>query len=165
MENTRDFFLQITQRIFSNWTALRMAVEHGMGSKDKAIEFCPYITEVIYMNENLSSDEVAGELEEYMDTEFNTELQDNSAIEVAQQLLRFYQYCLNSDEKTAMAEMEKLPALKSWILSRDMIRKQISDGPSTSEVSNGGEEDEMSEHVKETAVEDEWLEVKPRKKK
>lgn len=27
-----------------------MAVEHGMGIKERAIDFCPYMTEVMYMN-------------------------------------------------------------------------------------------------------------------
>lgn len=28
----------------------QMAVEHGMGTKERAVEFCPYIAEVMYMN-------------------------------------------------------------------------------------------------------------------
>lgn len=27
-----------------------MAVEHGMGPKERAVDFCPYMTEVMYMN-------------------------------------------------------------------------------------------------------------------
>lgn len=31
-----------------------MAVEHGMGAKGMAIDFCSYMTEVMYMNGSLS---------------------------------------------------------------------------------------------------------------
>ena len=27
-----------------------MAVEHGMGPRERAVDFCPYMTEVMYMN-------------------------------------------------------------------------------------------------------------------
>lgn len=93
MASAKEFFLMVTQRIFSNWTALRvsrrmildlalipnkgyvafyavkhytikrvnlvlrstsvhfqLAVEHDMGPKDSAVEFCTYITEVLFMN-------------------------------------------------------------------------------------------------------------------
>ncbi|XP_072751624.1 pre-rRNA-processing protein TSR2 homolog [Anoplolepis gracilipes] len=116
MEHTKSFFLSVTQRIFSNWTALKLAVDHGMGSIEKAIEFCPYTTEVLYMNEGLTSDQIAAELEVYMDEQFNTELEDNSAAQVAEELLRFYQYCLEGNESTAKMEFEKLPPLQSWFI-------------------------------------------------
>lgn len=50
-----------------------------------------------------------------MDDEFNTELQDDSSIQVAEELLRFYRYCVQGDELTAKMEFEKLPPLQSWL--------------------------------------------------
>lgn len=114
MEHTKSFFLSVTQRIFSNWTALKLAVEHGMGSVERAIEFCPYITEVLYMNEGLTSDQIAAEIEDYMDEQLNTILEDNSTVQVAEELLRFYRYCIEGNESTAKVELEKLPPLQSW---------------------------------------------------
>lgn len=160
MSNTKEFFLSVTQRIFSNWTALRMAVEHGMGLKERAVDFCPYMTEVMYMNENINSSEIATELEDYMEEYFNTELQDNSAIQVAEELLRFYHYCIESNENLAMAEFAKLPPLQSWlVINEPMIKTHSS--PMV-EDDNSESEAEASGDAK---VEDEWTEVRTRRKR
>ncbi|RLU19306.1 hypothetical protein DMN91_007863 [Ooceraea biroi] len=117
MEHTKPFFLSVTQRIFSNWTALRLAVEHDMGPLESAVQFCPYMTEVLYMNDGLTNGQIAEELENYMEEEFNTEMEDESSVQVAAELLRFYQYCMEGNEPTAKAELDKLPPLQSWLVS------------------------------------------------
>ncbi|CAL1688248.1 unnamed protein product [Lasius platythorax] len=122
MEHTKSFFLTVTQRIFSNWTALKLAVEHGMGSVEKAVEFCPYTTEVLYMNEGLTSDQIAAELEDYMDEQLNTILEDDSTVQVAEELLRFYRYCMEGNESTAKTELEKLPPLQPWLTCERPVR-------------------------------------------
>lgn len=160
MSNTKEFFLSVTQRIFSNWTALRMAVEHGMGSKERAIDFCPYIAEVMYMNENLSSGEIANELEDYMDEYFNTELQDDSAVQVAEELLRFYRYCIENNESTAVAEIEKLQPLQSW-LTMDSPSTKTQNFSIVKDISS--DEEEQTSHCTEGI--NEWTEVKSRRKR
>ncbi|KZC10953.1 PREDICTED: uncharacterized protein LOC107189045 [Dufourea novaeangliae] len=159
MSNTKEFFLSIAQRIFSNWTALKMAVEHGMGPKERAIDFCPYMTEVIFMNENLNSSEIANELEDYMEEHFNTELQDNSAIQVAEELLRFFNYCVKSNESIAVTEIEKLPPLQSWLVTNEPVRR--TQNPVI--VENDSSEDETASQ--EMQVTDEWTEVRSRRKR
>ncbi|XP_076245749.1 uncharacterized protein LOC143186156 isoform X1 [Calliopsis andreniformis] len=158
MSNAKEFFLSVTQRIFSNWTALRMAVEYGMGSKESAIDFCPYMTEVMYMNDNLNSSEIATELEDYMDEHFNTELQDDSAVQVAEELLRFYRYCIGNNENLAMAEFEKLPPLQSWFSTTEPVRR--THNPVVE--NDSSEEEETSKNVE---VADEWTEVRSRRKR
>ncbi|XP_076659113.1 uncharacterized protein LOC143362645 [Halictus rubicundus] len=160
MSNTKEFFLTVTQRIFSNWTALKMAVEHGMGTKEDAIDFCPYITEVIYMNENLNSSEIANELEDYMDEHFNTELQDDSAMQVAGELLRFFHYCCQNNETMAVAELEKLPPLQSWLVNGEPVRR--TQNSSVIESDSSEDEEEASEDMQ---VADGWTEVRSRQKK
>ncbi|XP_029156688.1 uncharacterized protein LOC114929324 [Nylanderia fulva] len=122
MAHTKSFFLSVTQRIFSNWTALKLAVEHGIASVEKAVEFCPYTTEVLYMNEGLTSDQIAAELEDYMDEQLNTILEDNSTIQVAEELLRFHRYCMEGNESTAKTELEKLPPLQPWFTCERPVR-------------------------------------------
>ncbi|XP_076245750.1 uncharacterized protein LOC143186156 isoform X2 [Calliopsis andreniformis] len=136
MSNAKEFFLSVTQRIFSNWTALRMAVEYGMGSKESAIDFCPYMTEVMYMNE----------------------LQDDSAVQVAEELLRFYRYCIGNNENLAMAEFEKLPPLQSWFSTTEPVRR--THNPVVE--NDSSEEEETSKNVE---VADEWTEVRSRRKR
>ncbi|KAK0162115.1 hypothetical protein PV327_008479 [Microctonus hyperodae] len=166
MADTKEFFLNITQRLFSNWTALRMAVEHGMGSKDRAVDFCPYITDIIYMNDDLSSDDLAAELEEYMDREFQTELQDNSAKEIAEILMNFYHYSHDGYGETVMTEMNKLPQLQPWILSRDQIKQLTSKSLPINDDSSSDSEEENGNSMETTATNvSEWVEVKTRRKK
>ena len=160
MSNTTEFFLSVTQRVFSNWTALKMAVEHGMGPKERAVDFCPYMTEVMYMNENLDNSQVANELENYMDEHFDTELHDDSAMQVAEELLRFHRYCTENNEGLAVAELEKLPPLQSWLVTNEPVRRtQIRS--IVEEDSSEGEE----ESAKDMEVADEWTEVKSRRKR
>ncbi|CAK9805883.1 hypothetical protein ANTQUA_LOCUS4600 [Anthophora quadrimaculata] len=160
MSDAKDFFLSVTQRIFSNWTALRMAVEHGMGAKERAVDFCPYITEVMYMNEGLNSSEIASELEDYMDEHFNTELEDNSAIQVAEELLKFYRYSIENNASVLAAELEKVPPLQSWLVTSEPVRKV----QNTSVMENDSSEDE-EETPSEMEVIDEWTEVRSRRKR
>lgn len=64
--------------------------------------------------EGLTSGQIAAELEDYMDEQLNTILEDNSTVQVAEELLRFYQYCIEGNEAIAKMEFEKLPPLQSW---------------------------------------------------
>jgi len=134
-----------------------------MGPKERAIEFCPYVTEMMYMNEKLDNDDIAAELEDYMDTQFSTELEDNSAIQVANELLRFHRYCMEGNEAAAVEELAKLPPLQSWIMTRESIRDRNDHKASTN---NDSSSDSDGEDVKQMdAVDDEWVEVKTRRKK
>ncbi|KAK0170355.1 hypothetical protein PV328_010926 [Microctonus aethiopoides] len=145
---------------------MQMAVEHGMGSKDRAVDFCPYITDVIYMNDDFSSDDLAVELEEYMDREFQTELQDNSAKEIAEILMNFYHYCHDGYEETAKAEMNKLPQLQPWILSRDEIKQRTSNLRPINDDSSSDSEEENGNSMETAATNaSDWVEVKTRRKK
>ncbi|XP_050585041.1 uncharacterized protein LOC126919623 [Bombus affinis] len=159
MSNTKEFFLSVIQRIFSNWTALRMAVEHGMGAKGMAIDFCFYMTEVMYMNEGLNSSEIANELEDYMDEHFNTELQDDSAMQVAEELLKFYRYCTENTENLVTIELAKLPPLQPWLVTNEPA-KRIQTFRAIE--NDSSEEEETSDGMQ---VVDEWTEVRGRRKR
>lgn len=69
----------------------------------------------VFFVEGLTSDQIAAELEDYMDEQFNTILEDNSTIQVAEELLRFYRYCMEGNESIAKTELEKLPPLQPWL--------------------------------------------------
>ncbi|KAF3427831.1 hypothetical protein E2986_05793 [Frieseomelitta varia] len=154
MSNTKEFFLSVVQRIFSNWTALRMVVEHNMGTKKMVIDFCSYMTEVMYMNEGLNVSEIANELEKYIDEQFNTELEDNSSEQVAEELLRFYRYCIESHESLAVTEFAKLSPLQKW-LDMNKPAKEIQT-VCAMETDSSESEKETSDDMK---VVDEWTEV------
>ncbi|XP_058798679.1 uncharacterized protein LOC131668485 isoform X2 [Phymastichus coffea] len=95
-ENQTTSF-SIIQRIFSNWTALRMTVEHGNGSIDAAHSFL---------------------LEDVLDEDFNTRVEDDSEKEVARDILRFHNYITTNDMVTLTNELQKLPPLQPWIIPK-----------------------------------------------
>lgn len=115
--------LSVVERIFSNWTALKMAVEHGMGTAEQANCFCEYIVELLTMNEQLHQTDIAGELEDYMDSEFSTQLEDNSEKEVAEIVHQFYTYFRSNDVEKLMSEVQKLPALQPWIARNQSVNR------------------------------------------
>lgn len=80
-------------------------------------------------SDGLTNDQIAEELENYMEDQFNTEIQDESTPQIAAELLRFYQYCTAGNESTARVEFDELPALQSWLVpgqSSQSIRHQPS---------------------------------------
>ncbi|EFN76800.1 uncharacterized protein LOC105190181 [Harpegnathos saltator] len=156
MADTQKFFLTITQRIFSNWTALKLAVEHGMCSKDNAVEFCTYVTDVLYLNDGLDVSKVAAILEDYMDDCFSTEIEDDSAREVADILLQFYRYCIEGNESTARTEFEKLPPLQSWLL----LPQPVQHSHVTTNYDNKSSSDEDMDSNNENTNEEGWMTVK-----
>ncbi|XP_015121275.1 uncharacterized protein LOC107044042 [Diachasma alloeum] len=164
MSSAKDFILSVTQRIFSNWSALEMAVAYGMGPKDSAIDFCPWITETLFMNENPSNKEVAEALEDYMESEFQTELEDGSAIQVAEQLLKFHRYCVEGNEAVAVTEMDKLPSPKTWILTREEIRQQGNNRPVPVNKQTHSDSEDNEEQM-EVPANDDWVEVRTKRKK
>ncbi|KOX70832.1 hypothetical protein WN51_02256 [Melipona quadrifasciata] len=131
MSNTKEFFLSVVQRIFSNWTALRMAVEHNMGTKEMVIEFCSYMTEVMYMNE-----------------------------EVAEELLRFYRYCIENNESLVVTEFTKLSPLQNWLDINKPAKKMQT--VCTMETDSSESEEETSDDMK---VVDGWIEVRGKQRR
>lgn len=107
--------LSIVERIFSNWTALKLVVEHGMGTSNQAHDFCEYIVDTLAMNEKLDDTDIAAAIEDYMDTQFRTQLEDNSEMEVAQEIIRFHKIFLENDADKLESEIATLPGVQSWI--------------------------------------------------
>ena len=95
-----------------------------------------------------------------MDEQFNTELQDNSSVQVAEELLRFYRYCIENDENLAVTEFAKLSPLQLWL---DMNK------PAKEIQTVCAMETDSSESEKETPndmkVVDEWTEVRGKRRR
>lgn len=141
MSESNATCLNAVERIFSNWTALKMAVEHGMGTAEQASCFCEYVVEFLTMNERLDPTDIAAELEDYMDSEFNTQLEDNSEKEVAEIVHQFYTHLRSNDVEKLSSVVEKLPALQPWIARNqsvnsmpDTVKRDDSDSTSNNEM-------------------------------
>uniref|UniRef100_A0A069DW79 Pre-rRNA-processing protein TSR2 homolog n=1 Tax=Panstrongylus megistus TaxID=65343 RepID=A0A069DW79_9HEMI len=74
--------------ILNNWTGLKMCIEHGMGGSSNLVaEKVSCMIKIIIEKLNcakVSWENISDLLEEFMDVEFNTILEDGSPDEVAQ---------------------------------------------------------------------------------
>lgn len=75
-----------------------------------------------FVLEGLISSQIAAVLDDYMDDQFDTEVQDDSITQVAEELLRFHRYCVEGNESIAKTELDKLPPLQSWLSSERPVQ-------------------------------------------
>lgn len=95
-----------------------------------------------------------------MDAALNTELEDGSAILVAEELVRLHRLCVSNSENS-LTEIEKLPPLQSWLSTLTSTNSTSQSASQQNESSSDSEEtsnDQME-------VEEEWTTVKTRRKK
>lgn len=146
MAETPITSLTIVERIFSNWTALRMAVEHGNGTIDAAHGFCEYIAETLKLNEKLHYTDISGELEDYMDEIFNTKLEDDSEKQVAQDVVRFHNYIIANDVAALTTELQRLPPIQPWIIPNQNFKFTRPPKNDDSGDSSDGAEDDLGDN-------------------
>ncbi|XP_042865933.1 pre-rRNA-processing protein TSR2 homolog isoform X1 [Penaeus japonicus] len=98
------------------WTACflddKFAVSQQMGGHDsieKRDWFPTVVEDFFYKNEDLDPDEVADFISTIMDTEFNTLVEDDSDLEVATTLCRFYRMSEAGEKDKIQEELEKMP--------------------------------------------------------
>ncbi|XP_014215470.1 uncharacterized protein LOC111643090 [Copidosoma floridanum] len=143
--------IDIVERIFSNWTALRMAVEHGMGSQAEAYNFCGYIAELLEINDQqMHYTDLSIELENYLDEKFNTTLEDDSEKQVAQDLVKFHLLMIKKDVASLQAEFSRLPSLQPWIQDPTVLKKVESDSESDDEEMDTDDNDNDGDDNKES---------------
>lgn len=94
-----------------------------------------------------------------MDEHFNTELQDDSAMQVAEELLKFYRYCTENNENLVTIELAKLPPLQPWLVTNEPA-KRIQTFCAIE--NDSSEEEETSDGME---VVDEWTEVRGRRRR
>ncbi|KAF4531398.1 hypothetical protein B566_EDAN009639 [Ephemera danica] len=130
-------FRNMVEMIFNNWTALQLAVEHGMAgpqSRQVAMQFIEYILETFH-HKALEVDEVEDILIDILDNQFHTECEDGSPYEVAAELCRMFEICRAEDIDQQAQELEKLqrPGSKLWIGSKPASNSQVDEQKMPSE--------------------------------
>ncbi|KNE59136.1 hypothetical protein AMAG_03472 [Allomyces macrogynus ATCC 38327] len=87
--------------LFTNWWALRTAVEQGWGgheSEDKAQWFMDTIADYLTTDgHKLEVDDIAAVVEDIMNEEFKVLLEDNSGYEIAKSLFSLCKECASGD--------------------------------------------------------------------
>ncbi|KPJ14858.1 Pre-rRNA-processing protein TSR2-like [Papilio machaon] len=112
-----DDFKPIVDLLLNNWTALQLAVEHGMGAPG-GIKTAQLMSVYIarYCVENIVDREDLTELlEDLMDEEFDTACHDNSTKEIATLLLLYLELLKEGRHDELRARIEALPKCQIWL--------------------------------------------------
>ncbi|UJR25935.1 hypothetical protein I4U23_007283 [Adineta vaga] len=130
--------LPIIRSVFSRWTALQLAVNHCMGGSNSEAKyeafieaFCRHLIRNVRPTLSISSMEqdVQEYLDEVLDEEFNTVLDDGSSTELAQLFVRYIQ--LIHQGKLADVQHE-LQVQQATVPAVQMsVRNQTEDGSSS----------------------------------
>lgn len=143
----------IIQSVFSRWTALQLAVAHSMGGSESEAKygafieaFAQYLIRNVRPSLSISSIEqdIQEYLDEILDEEFNTVLDDGSSQELAQLFIRYIQLIhqgkLADVQQELQAHQATAPAIQM------SVRNENDDDSSSSSSSEGDQrDDEMRE--------------------
>jgi pre-rRNA-processing protein TSR2 len=156
--------LPIIRSVFSRWTALQLAVTHSMGGPESETKYEAFI-EVFgeYLTRTIrSSSAIENEIQEYLDEvldeEFNTVLDDGSSLELAKLFIRYIHLILQG--KLNEIEQE-LQFQQSTIVPIQMSIRNENDDSSSS--SSSSEEEDKPKKQSMDIDEDGWTTVHRRK--
>lgn len=119
-------FSNVIGIILNNWTAIKLAIEHGMAGTPAACE-----RKLTMLFEAISTYLGSGNTEWYdlsdlltdvLDSEFGTLLEDNSSDEVAEHLCYLHQMFLKGDAQGLIAEISKLTYQTSILITQPVQR-------------------------------------------
>ena len=129
----------IVQSVFSRWTALQLAVAHSMGGPESDAKYQAFIdafAQYLFRNvrPSISMSSMEQDIQEYLDEildeEFNTVLDDGSSQELAQLFLRYMQWIhqgkLADVQQELQAQQTTAPAIHM------SVRNPNDDGSSSS---------------------------------
>jgi pre-rRNA-processing protein TSR2 len=157
----------IIRSIFSRWTALQLAVTHSMGGSESEIKYEAFIGAFgEYLTRNIRSSSISVDesdiqeyLDEILDEEFNTVLDDGSSHELAQLFVRYIHLILQGKINDVQQELQLQQALTPSI--QMSIRNKDDDDESSS--SSESEDDMIEEETSKThsmdVDEDGWTTV------
>ncbi|XP_050100907.1 uncharacterized protein LOC126581360 [Anopheles aquasalis] len=139
-------FRIVVENVMNRWTALRMAVEHGMGGPlglNTAIELIDYVTSFCTDNKNIDSIDVRELLEEIMDQEYETICEDDSIQEISVLLMKYLNLLKQGKTEEVMAELRLMKPCEMWIVSGAKIKYQRMDDSSSESDDLADDHEEM----------------------
>lgn len=141
--------------IFSQWTALVLAVENQWGgseSASKADYLIEDILEWFYKKKEHYADELEMELADALLEEFHVEVEDGSPSQVAKQLVELYAACLRNDASVLqqLRQRQATGAAASKKCVVDLDGAQMDDDSSSSDADS--DDDEVDEDMGDAAA-------------
>jgi len=120
----RICFKEVVANIFNRWTALKLAVEHGMAGQNGlqiAIELVDYVVECCVSNPKVDEENLNDLMEDIMDQEFDTICDDNSIKEISSLFIRYLTMLNNGSIEQVRQELSSLPPSEMWIVPERKI--------------------------------------------
>lgn len=119
-------FSNIIGIILNNWTAIKLAIDHGMAGTPAACErklmmLCEVVSTYLASGKSDWFD-LSDLLSDVLDSEFGTVLEDNSSDEVAAHLCELYQMYLKGDAQSLIVEINKL-SCQTPIFNNQAVQK------------------------------------------
>lgn len=112
-----DDFKPVVDLVLNNWTALQLAVEHGMGAPggEKTAQLMSVYVARYCVENVVCLDDLTEVLEDLMDEEFDTVCHDNSPKEIANCLLTFLTMLKEGRHDELRATIEAMPKCQKWL--------------------------------------------------
>ncbi|CAG4990992.1 unnamed protein product [Colias eurytheme] len=140
-----DDFKPIVDLVLNNWTALQLAVEHGMGAPggEKTAQLMSVYVARFCVENIVDADELTEVLEDLMDEEFETVCHDNSPREVATLLLTFLTLLKDGHHEELRNRIEALPKCQKWLSTpiHESVPPQCHGNPDDDTTSSSGEDE------------------------
>lgn len=121
-------FRNVVKHVLANWTALQLAVQHGMGGMDgnrKAAWLEEAVANYFLQNANLERDEVEDMLEDVLSHEFDTVADDGSVKQIAEMFCRTFRMCQRGEVDSIRELIPTLPTLRLGM--QDSIAASVDD--------------------------------------
>lgn len=135
----RAKFRSVVEEMLNRWTALRLAVEHGMHVENDglrtSIELIDYMTDFCINTKKIDCDEIQEALDQIMDQEFDTICDDNSTkgifcstlveifhfltcftLELAINMVKYLTWLREGKDAEIINEINQLPQCEKWIV-------------------------------------------------
>ncbi|KAL0849749.1 hypothetical protein ABMA28_011704 [Loxostege sticticalis] len=139
-----DDFKPIVDLVLNNWTALQLAVEHGMGAPggEKTAQLMSVYIARFCVENVVDVTELTEVIEDLMDEEFDTVCHDNSPKEIASLLLMFLSLLKEGQHDELRARIEAMPTCQKWLSQpiHESVPPQCHGNPDDDTTSSSGED-------------------------
>ena len=144
----------IIRSVFSRWTALQLAVSHSMGGPETEAKYEAFIEAfsqhlVRNLQPSVSASSIEQDIQDYLDEildeEFNTVLDDGSSLELAQLFTRYIQMIQQGKLAEVQHEIQMQQAAARPVEMSIRNREGDEASSSTDSESDDGDQEEMRE--------------------
>ncbi|XP_076336538.1 pre-rRNA-processing protein TSR2 homolog isoform X3 [Tachypleus tridentatus] len=125
---SENVFHAAVRTVFTNWTALQLAIQHGMGgpyAREKERWLADVAVQYFHDNVDLQPDEVEEFIGEILNNEFDTIADDGSVEEISRKLCQFHRWCQEGHESLVLENLPKSRTLWIGVNNSQCVTEQM----------------------------------------